>query len=115
MYSAVSWSVLSGMAALIYQVLLYKIFSYLLACPLLSAAIMVATYMPGLAPECFFRRTFLRPIQPPQKTDSLRLDRGSDRADKEREMRRLMVCTRGILRRTYRPLESRQCMSGVSA
>jgi predicted membrane-bound spermidine synthase len=47
------------MAALIYQLVLQKIFSYLLGTALLSAATMVAAYLSGLAPGRFFRRTFL--------------------------------------------------------
>jgi hypothetical protein len=53
-HSAVCWPVLSGMADLNYQVVRQKIFSYLLGGALLSATIVVAAYMPGLAPGWFF-------------------------------------------------------------
>jgi spermidine synthase len=48
-HSAIYWSILSGMAALIYQVVLQKICSYVLGGALLSTTIVVAAYMSGLA------------------------------------------------------------------
>lgn len=48
-HPAVYWAILSGMAALMYQVVLQKIFSYVLGGALLSTTIVVAAYMSGLA------------------------------------------------------------------
>lgn len=48
-HPAIHWAILSGMAALIYQVVLQKIFSYVLGGALLSTTIVVAAYMSGLA------------------------------------------------------------------
>ncbi len=48
-HPGIYWAVLSGMAALIYQVVLQKIFSYVLGSALLSTTIVVAAYMSGLA------------------------------------------------------------------
>jgi spermidine synthase len=48
-HSAIYWSILSGMAALIYQVVLQKLFSYVLGGALLSTTIVIAAYMLGLA------------------------------------------------------------------
>ena len=48
-HEAIQWSVLSGIAALIYQVVLQKVFSYVLGYALLSTTIVVAAYMLGLA------------------------------------------------------------------
>jgi spermidine synthase len=48
-HPAIYWSILSGMAALIYQVVLQKVFSYVLGGALLSTTIVVAAYMSGLA------------------------------------------------------------------
>jgi spermidine synthase len=48
-HSAIYWSILSGMAALIYQVVLQKLFSYVLGGALLSTTIVIAAYMSGLA------------------------------------------------------------------
>jgi spermidine synthase len=46
--SPIYWCVLSGLAALMYQVILQKLFSYLLGGALLSTTIVVAAYMTGL-------------------------------------------------------------------
>ena len=48
-HPAIQWSVLSGLAALIYQVVLQKLFSYVLGYALLSTTIVIAAYMLGLA------------------------------------------------------------------
>jgi spermidine synthase len=48
-HPAVYWAILSGTAALIYQVVLQKVFSYVLGGALLSTTIVVAAYMSGLA------------------------------------------------------------------
>ncbi len=48
-HPAVHWAILSGMAALMYQVVLQKTFSYILGGALLSTTIVVAAYMTGLA------------------------------------------------------------------
>jgi predicted membrane-bound spermidine synthase len=63
-HPAVYWSVLSGMAALIYQVVLQKIFSYLLGGALLSTTIVVAAYMAGLALGGFFAGLFCDRLSP---------------------------------------------------
>src|SRR5688572_9949545 len=43
------WMVLSGAAALLYEVVLQKLFSYLLGASLLSATITIASYMVGFS------------------------------------------------------------------
>jgi len=48
-HPSIYWAILSGMAALIYQVVLQKMFSYVLGGALLSTTIVVAAYMSGLA------------------------------------------------------------------
>ena len=48
-HSAIFWSIASGMAALIYQVVLQKLFTYVLGYALLSTTIVIAAYMLGLA------------------------------------------------------------------
>jgi spermidine synthase len=48
-HSAIYWSIASGMAALIYQVVLQKLFTYVLGYALLSTTIVIAAYMLGLA------------------------------------------------------------------
>jgi len=63
-HPAIHWSILSGMAALIYQVVLQKIFSYLLGGALLSTTIVVAAYMLGLTLGGFFSGLFTDRLTP---------------------------------------------------
>lgn len=56
--SALYWCVLSGLAALMYQVILQKLFSYLLGGALLSTTIVVAAYMTGLTLGGFLTALF---------------------------------------------------------
>ena len=63
-HAAIYWSVFSGMAALIYQVVLQKVFSYVLGYALLSSTIVVAAYMLGLALGGFFVGLFCDKLSP---------------------------------------------------
>jgi spermidine synthase len=63
-HPAIYWSIFSGMAALIYQVVLQKVFSYVLGYALLSTTIVVAAYMLGLALGGFLVGLFCDKLTP---------------------------------------------------
>jgi len=63
-HPSIYWAILSGTAALIYQVVLQKIFSYLLGGALLSTTIVIAAYMSGLALGGFLAGLFCDRLTP---------------------------------------------------
>ena len=77
-HPSIHWSILSGMAALIYQVVLQKICSYVLGGALLSTTIVVAAYMLGLALGGLLAGLFCDRLTP-RSNRSLYLHRGRHR------------------------------------